>query len=165
MESPVQLRLMVDTNVWIDRFVPGRPKADVAQRFFARCSADDVLLLCPPHAPQDLFFVVQRDAKQWIRQQKGELTEAWAKAINEHAWEQVHQMLEVGTAAAMGPADIWLAQKYRELHSDFEDDIVIAVAQRVKADYLVTSDKRLIAKSPVAALAPEDMLTVLKARE
>ena len=159
----IPLRLLVDTNVWLDFFMPERAGNKVANEFFERCSADDVLLVCPPHAPQDIFYHVSRGAKRWVRSDKGQLTEAWAHAINAHAWDCVRRIQELGAVASMGPGDVWLAEKYQELHPDFEDDLVIAVAQRIKADYLVTNDRKLIAKSPVPTLSPEDTLAVLKA--
>ena len=42
--------------------------------------------------------------------------------------------------------------------------MVLAAAERAKVDYLVTSDKQLIQKATVAALTPQDMLSVLELR-
>ena len=164
MEERQQLRILVDTNVWLDRFVPQRPGAAHARRLFARCSRDDILLMYPPHTMQDVFYLVARDAEAWIRSQKGLLSDEAAAAANSQAWECACSMSEMATMVSMGQGDLWVALKYRELHNDLEDDLVIAVAQRVGADYLVTSDKQLIAKSLVPALTPEDMLVVLAAR-
>ena len=164
MDTKSQVRILVDTNVWLDRFIPGRSGAETAGRFFARCAEDGVMLLCPPHTIQDVFFQVSMEAKRWVRESEGGISDNWARAINRHAWDRIHDLQELATVAGMSQGDVWLAEKYRVLHDDFEDDLVIAVAQRVKADYLVTSDKQLIAKSPVAALTPADMLTVLEVR-
>lgn len=158
------LRLLVDTNVWLDYFLPNRLNHEVAVSFIQECSGDDVLLVCPPHALQDVYYQVSKEAKRWVRTQEGKLTETWAHVINAHAWDCVHRIQELGTVAGMGPGDVWLAEKYQDLHPDFEDDLVIAVAQRIKADYLVTNDHTLIAKSPVPTLAPLDMLAELKVR-
>ena len=40
---------------------------------------------------------------------------------------------------------------------------VLAAAQRIQADYLVTSDKRLARSAPVACLDVPDMLALLQA--
>ena len=159
-----QLRLLVDTNVWCDLFIPSRPCAATSASLIQQCGGDDVLLVCSAHSLQDVFYAIAKDAKGWVRAQEGKLTEAWAHVINAHAWDCVRRIQELGTVAAMGPGDVWLAEKYQDLHPDFEDDLVIAVAQRIKADYLVTNDRRLIAKSPVPTLAPLDMLVELKVR-
>jgi len=57
-------------------------------------------------------------------------------------------------------ADVWLAAKYRALNEDLEDNLVLAAANRAKADYLITNDTQLIAKSPVPALTPRDWLAI-----
>lgn len=158
------LRLLVDTNVWCDLFIPSRPCAATSASLIQQCSGDDVLLVCSSHSLQDVVYAIAKDAKAWARSREDELTETWAHAINTHAWDCVRRIQELGAVASMGPADVWLAEKYQELHPDFEDDLVIAVAQRIKADYLVTNDRQLIAKAPVAALTPADALAVLKAR-
>ena len=160
-----QLRVLVDTNVWLDVAEPNRSGRLVARRLLSRCRADDIALLYPPHAPQDVFYQVTLDAKRWVRSERGTITEEWAHAINEQAWEAVRTMRELGTVVGMNEADLWLACKYKGLNSDFEDNLVLAAANRVQADYLVTSDRQLIAKSTVAALTPQDMLAVLEAGE
>ena len=40
---------------------------------------------------------------------------------------------------------------------------MLAAAQRIQADYLVTSDKRLARSAPVACLGVPDMLALLQA--
>ena len=162
MEKRTMPVLLLDTNVWLDYFVPGRAGKDAAARLIAQCSRDDITLLYASHSIQDVFFLSGLSYKRMMRNDGIEIDETWSRAINGQAWECVRTTREIATAADTGQGDIWLAEKYRDLHGDFEDDLVIAVAQRVKADYLVTSDMQLIAKSPVAALTPEDMLTVLE---
>lgn len=71
-------------------------------------------------------------------------------------------MMDVGVPVGADGSDVWIAQHLRGVHADFEDDMVLAAAMRAKPDYLITSDRQLIQKSTVAALTPEDMLTVLR---
>ena len=52
----------------------------------------------------------------------------------------------------------------RGIRPDFEDDLVLAVAERAGADLLVTSDEHLIRKATVAARTPEDLLKALRIR-
>ena len=58
-------------------------------------------------------------------------------------------------------SDVWLARKYQRIHADFEDCMVLAAAQRAKADYLVTSDEALLRHAPVAALSVDDFLALV----
>jgi predicted nucleic acid-binding protein len=71
-------------------------------------------------------------------------------------------MMEVGAPVGADVSDVWIAQHLRDMHPDFEDDMVLAAARRAGVDYLVTSDRQLIQKADVVALTPEDMLTVLR---
>lgn len=48
------------------------------------------------------------------------------------------------------------------LHDDFEDDLVIAAAQRIDVDFVVTFDRLPIHHAPVACLEPSDMTVLLK---
>ena len=66
--------------------------------------------------------------------------------------------------AAVGPSDqsdAWIASKQRALHSDHEDYLVVATAQRLGVRMLVTNDAKLVLHSPVAAMTAADALTQL----
>ena len=45
-----------------------------------------------------------------------------------------------------------------------EDDLLLAAAARVDADYVVTSDRALLRHAPVACLDPADMRALLRVR-
>lgn len=49
-----------------------------------------------------------------------------------------------------------MASKQRQLHSDYEDDLIIAAAMRAEADLLVTNDVKLCSHAPVAAMSVEN---------
>ena len=66
---------------------------------------------------------------------------------------------------ACDQADVWMARKQRCLHEDYEDNLVVAAAQRAHADCLVTNDQNLLEHSPVAALSCADALAYLQALE
>lgn len=100
-----------------------------------------------------------------MREGKGDRSKAYAKAINTFAWDCIDSMVEVGTPVGADIGDVWLARHMRDIHSDFEDDMVLAAAERARASHLVTSDRKLIQKSTVAAFTPEDMLKVLRMRQ
>lgn len=60
-------------------------------------------------------------------------------------------------------ADLSAAQ--RCLHEDYEDNLVVAAAQRARAGCLVTNDQNLLKHSPVAVLSCTDALAYLQALE
>lgn len=92
---------------------------------------------------------------------EGQLGERSARAVRETVWGCVNNMCELATAVGVDEGDVWLARKYKSLLGDLEDNLVLAAARRVQADYVVTSDRELIQHLPVAALTPQDMLAVL----
>ncbi len=158
-----QIKVLFDTNVWLDRFLRDRPKGALCRRLIEQCAtrSDDIAILYPLHTLNDVFWFVTRDIKKWVIESYGELTEAGARLSNARAWESIDVMSELGTPVAADVSDVWFARKLRSVHPDFEDDMVLAAAERAHVDYLVTSDERLILKATVAALKPEDMLSVL----
>ena len=159
-----QLKVLIDTNVWADKYLLDRKLASVSSALIELCTDDDVALLYPLRSLHDIFWQVTRDAKRWVRKSYGNVSEQWAHVINDRAWDCVNNMMEVGAPVGADGSDVWIAQHLREIHPDFEDDMVLAAARRAQVDYLVTSDRQLIQKATVAALTPQDMLAVLRMR-
>lgn len=163
--SPVEsLIVLLDTNVWLDRYLPSRPRYSLVKELLDLCVNEGATILYPLRALQDVFYQVTRDSKAWVRESYGALSEPYAHAINGLAWDCINSMMEAGAPVGADGSDVWIAQHLRNVHTDFEDNMVLAAAMRAKADYLVTSDQQLIQKATVAALTPQDMLEVLRMR-
>ena len=120
-------------------------------------------LLYPVHIIPDVFYLAFIDVKRLLCGQGSD--ELVAKAARSTAWEYVNGMQEIATAVGADNSDVWLASKWESLHGDIEDNLVLAAAKRAQADYVVTSDRKLLshaALAGVAAVSPEDMLAVLQ---
>ena len=81
------------------------------------------------------------------------------------AWDCLDVLSQLATPVPCDLSDIWMASRQRELHSDYEDDLIIAAAIRAQADLLVTNDVKLCSHAPVAAMNVENArnyLTTLK---
>lgn len=154
------MRLLLDTNVWLDNYIPDRPNHQLVGSLLTNAIKQQHDLLYALPSAKDVFYLIGHAYKQMARME-GDTTEATASAINEIAWACVDNMADLACAVGADASDVWMARKYKALHRDFEDDLVLAAAVRANVDYLVTSDERLIRKAPVAALAPGDMLDVL----
>jgi predicted nucleic acid-binding protein len=161
--SDTPLSIVLDSNVWLDAFLPSRPHCHAARDLLVLAKRQGHNLLYSGHALSDVFFEVEREAKEWFRRSGQEIDEAHAHAARAQAWSCVEDMHELATAIASDEPAIWYALKLRPLNEDLEDNLVLAAVQRTKADYLVTSDRKLRQKATVAALSPSDMLTVLSA--
>lgn len=158
------MRILVDTNVWIDNYLPARPNTEASCDFIDEAKASGTTLLYPVHVIKDVFFLLRSTMKQQERANHGTLSEEMALAITESAWGCVENMRENATAVGADESDVWLACKYRPLLEDLEDDLVLAAAERAQANMLVTNDAQLIAKATVPAHTPADATFLLKAR-
>jgi predicted nucleic acid-binding protein len=156
---------VVDTNVWLDLYLPNRLGRTEAKRFLSAAAKKEARILFTLQTANDVFAQVGVNNKRWVREGLGELNEAYSKAIRELSWDCVSNMREIGTVVGADLSDLWLAEKYRALHNDLEDNLVLAACVRAKADYLVTRDVGLIKHSPVAALTPADATKLLAMTE
>lgn len=158
--------LMLDTNFWLDYYyIPNRPCGTQTRELVRYAFIHDIKLLYPAAIAKDVFYLIELETKRFIRSARGELTQNAAALAREAAWSAVNHMRENAFAASIGQADVWYAAKLRGVHDDFEDNLVLAAAERVKATYLVTSNEQLLKHATVAALSPEKALAALKATE
>ena len=157
-----KLIVAVDTNVWLDNYLGGRPGSRASREFIVSALGRGVQLVYPGHVVKDVFYLLQLNLKRKARE-KGDLSEGDASAISVAAWSCVNNMREMATAVGADESDIWQACKYQQLTGDLEDNLVIAAAQRAQVDFLVTNDNKLIRKSPVPAFMPEDATAYLEA--
>ena len=157
-----QLTLLLDTNVWLDYYLPWRSGYAAAQRLIVSAFEQNQTLAYAVPSIKDVFYMSAAEYKRAERASTGALSESAARAANATAWGCVNNMQEIATAIPLDHTDVWMASKQRALHGDFEDDLVIAAAMRGKVDYLVTSDDALLRHCPVAALSVSDMCTVLE---
>lgn len=154
--------ILVDTNVWVDNYLPSRSTAKGSCDFIAAAKASRIQLLYPVHVIKDVFFLIRSTLKRQERLKNGSLSEEMALAITEAAWGCVQNMRENATAVGADNSDVWLAFKYRPLLDDLEDDLVLAAAERSQADMLVTNDQQLISKATVPAHTPADAAILLR---
>ena len=163
MMPPTQT-LVLDTNCWIDYYVGMRPKSKAMAKLIGYSFANDIKLCYPACIIKDVFYLVALEIKRICREEKGSLSENDAAIANETAWSSINHMRENAFAVSVGQSDIWLAAKNKCINNDFEDNLVIAAAERVNGAKLVTSDLGLISHSTVASLTPEDALHYLKSQ-
>ena len=155
-------RVLLDTNVWLDAFDGARPRSREANGLIDACVRKGIDLLYAVGTVKDVYYLVGASLKRETRAAGEALSEDQARAIAVYAAACVTNMDEIATAVGADSSDIWLARKYQRIHTDFEDCMVLAAAQRAKADYLVTSDEALLRHAPVAALSVDDFLALVR---
>lgn len=154
--------VMVDTDVWVDLYVPGRPKREASLAFFEEARRSQTELVFTIEIARAVYRIVSYEAKRWVRQGKGELSDAYARAIASHAWDFVEDMQGYGTPVGSSTPDLWMASKLRDAHAQIEDDLIVAACMRIGTDYLVTNDAQLLRHAPVAAVDPVMMTRLLQ---
>ena len=153
--------LLVDTNVWLDLYLPHRPERAIASDLMREACNRQLSLAFAAHSALDVCQRVAIDNKRWLREQ-GRLNESAAIAVKRLAWECVNEMRELATAVPMDSSDLYFMGKLRDLHNDFEDDLVMAACERAHANYLVTNDRNLLAHASIDARTPRQMLELIR---
>lgn len=152
------LRLLLDTNVWLDYFLDRSALHDEAGDLIVEATANGIELLTALPSVKDCYLLVQVELKRMERAANGAVSEGAAKAINEIAWSCVSNMRKLSYIVPSAEDDMIEALIMRDVHPDFEDNLVVAAALRGRADYLVTSDARLLAHQPVPCVSVADAL-------
>ena len=157
-ERPI---ILVDTNIWVDNYLPNRPLSQASRRFLHAAHDCGMQLAYPVHCIKDVFFLIQAGLKR-LKRESGPLSEADAEAIREAGWGCVQNMREFACSVGADESDIWIACRHRALTRDLEDNLVIAAAQRAHARLLVTNDAYLLKHAPVPALSAADALVLIE---
>lgn len=160
-----QLSMLLDTNVWLDYYLPWRSRHTAAKRLIERALEDNRTLVYAVSTAKDVYYLVSAEHKRVERAETGSLSESAVQAATVTAWGCVNNMQEIACAMPLDHTDVRVASRQRVLHGDFEDDLVIAAAMRGKVDYLVTNDETLLRHCPVAALNATDMCKVLEIQQ
>jgi predicted nucleic acid-binding protein len=154
--------ILVDTNVWVDNYLGERPNSNASRHFIDVARASGAQLTYAVHSLTDFFYIMQSCLKHGMRSQEGS-AQAHALAARETAWACVEHLRTLATAIGADESDAWRACKYRVLNADLEDNFVLAAAERVPVDFIVTNDKQLLRKSTVNAYTPEDAVLMMQA--
>ena len=62
--AKVPSSVLLDVNVWLDNYLPGRPSAGDSRSLLDWLYARDVSILYPVTAPGTVFYLVQQGMKQ-----------------------------------------------------------------------------------------------------
>lgn len=157
------MQLLLDTNIWMDYYLEQRVGHASAMSLLAYAIDHGHNLAYAVTTSKDVFYLINAGAKRILRKENnGTLSEDQARVASQLAWACLGHMAENAIPIGCDLSDVWLAEKYRNLHTDFEDNLVLAAAQRAGVDLLVTGDVNLIQHSPVAAMNAQDALAYLR---
>lgn len=139
------LKLLIATNVWMDYF-SGRSDrtANVVHLIEIADASERIALFASSLSVKDVSYLVSAGIKRECRRKTGSLSEGAIAVADETAWACVRQMRELAIIAPVGADEVFDSFVFRLHHNDFEDDLMLGVANRIDADYVVTEDKNLI---------------------
>ena len=111
---------------------------------------------------KDAYYLIQLRAKRAIAAERGSCSAGELDAIRCMAEACVRTFLTFAQVVPTGQTDCLHALSLAPVHSDFEDDLIIAAVARAGADYLVSSDERLRRHAPVVCLTPAEAAALLR---
>lgn len=138
------LKLLIDTNVWLDYFL-GRTNAteSIVELFSRAAEAEDIVLFSSSLSVKDVYYILGRTMKADARR-GGALTPEAIAGADETAWACIRLIRQKSIIASVGADEVFDSFVFKHHHNDFEDDLILGVANRIDADYVVTEDKNLI---------------------
>ena len=71
-------------------------------------------------------------------------------------------MTEIATAARVAEPECQLARMLKSRHTDFEDNLIMAIADSCDVDYVLTYDQQLIEHFRPACITPDELLNALE---
>ena len=138
------LKLLIDTNVWLDYFLARTNATEPTAELLSRAAeAEDIVLFSSSLSVKDVYYVLGRTMKADARRE-GALTPEAIAGADETAWACVRLIRQKSIIASVGADEVFDSFVFKYHHNDFEDDLMLGVANRIDADYVVTEDKNLI---------------------
>jgi predicted nucleic acid-binding protein len=135
------MRVVLDTNVVIDAVAARQPFCIEAEAILIQVSTEQIKGYVSANSLADVFYVVRRS-----------LAAAAAKNI-------IRSLLYSLNVIEVGNADCW--QAVNSPIADFEDALLVACAEKVNADYIVTRDEELTKQlSPIKIISPAEFLAL-----
>ena len=153
--------VVVDANVWLDYLFGERAGNAVAVEFLSQAIRVEASLVVPSHCMSTIFFVFQQELKAKNRRDGKLEPQRAAKTARRAAWAALDFIMELAAVGPSDHSDALIASRNRSLHSDYEDNLVVACAMRTNARLLVTNDELLIKHSPVPTMNADDASRLL----
>ena len=102
--SETPKRILVDTNVWFDYFIPSRRGRSVAIEFLRDACTAQVDLLYAATSSKDLFYLISSEHKAWYRREHGSLSQYAATAATSLAWDCLSVLSQLATPEPLDAA-------------------------------------------------------------
>ena len=157
------LKLMLDTNVWLDYFLARTPGHRAASELLELAEdSERIALYTSSLSIKDLAYLLERDMKAGAREAGVAVTERVSAAARETAWGCVRLVLEQSLIVPVGHPEVLQAFTLKSVHDDLEDDLLLGSAYRADVDCVVTYDAALARRSPVRCVSVHEALEIAR---
>ena len=134
------MKLYFDTNIVIDILKRREPYYENSNAIFLSAANEKIDGIISVSAITDIFYILKKDYKD----------------IKTTPISIIFDILEIIKPVDVLVCDIYSAAALEFF--DFEDAVVAAVAQREKADYIITRNKGDFLKSVIPAITPDEFI-------
>ncbi|MBQ9057708.1 MAG: PIN domain-containing protein [Atopobiaceae bacterium] len=146
----------IDTCIWLDYFFPTRKGYGDATALISFLYEHQLSIYYSSGVLQNLSHIARAQMRSEL-QALGEQNDTKAALVaQQFAWSCIENSRKIATVVGSDESAVWLAEKFYEIHSDFEDCLVMAAVKRSNSDYLVTNDKALLRCGVVPAISSHD---------
>ncbi|MDR1870152.1 MAG: PIN domain-containing protein [Treponema sp.] len=135
------MKLYFDTNIIIDILKHREPFFESSNKIFMLTAEEKIEGIVGTSSITDIYYLIR---KQY--------------ADTKTAVKFIFDLLEIIKPVNTLVDDVFSAAELG--FSDFEDAVIAAIAQREKADYIITRNIKDYSKSPVPAITPDEFLAL-----
>ena len=156
---PMQPRsLMLDTCIWVNSQIGTNSGHEAARKLVVAARKRGMLLGIAPHSLSTVFYIVYRHLRRFGSGNDAVSPEDAAAAAKETAWGVVGSIMDYAVVVGADGSDARIAALHKSVHDDFEDNLVLAAARRMRADLVVSDDLAFVQHSPLPIMTADDAL-------
>ena len=155
-------KALLDTNVWLNYYA-GRADGESSKIAIKKLVAANWEIYACATSTKDVYYLLRVYLKsQYNKNGVQGFKQSQINAIDEVAWKSIEHMMAIAKLVSVEPSDCKRALQLRETHSDYEDNLIIASAESINADLLITSDKTLLKHAPIKTTTPAQICKELE---
>ena len=140
------MRLMIDTNIFLDVLTQREPFYTDSKEVLKRCESKKVQGFLPASCVTDIFYLVHRYLHS-----------------TEMAYKALGSVLDIAKVLSVTNDDVLNA--YLTRAADFEDCLLATCAKSNKCDAIVTRNKKDYLTFGITLLSPEELLELFPSKE
>lgn len=149
------MSVFIDTNVWMYYFLGDAQRCADIVAMFTALAEKEAFVATNSLAAKDVFYLVQRALKR----KAADDAFADEASIKAAAWSCIQQISHLAFITNLGMSEYLEACIFKDKHSDFEDNLMVASASPY--DFFITYDSQLAKHVGRQALTPRELLKLI----